>query len=251
MSAEGKEPDWVAEHKGPEGKPAGAAAAPAGGAAPAGKKPGIKDWSTSKVVTVMRLANAANGLGMIGAAVLQVMTGVVSLDFQVLLLSFYVGLFGLLLTCAECHFKFIDKIIASRFGFLYSYIGRSCFIMFAATINFALNTWIGYLVGALTLVNGIFNFWVIKLHPGFRAAGLGAYSNPYDSYTGGEAEMKAYLSSHPELAQKALKAGVSVAQQNPALATRVITTAAASGALAGGASTPRSENPFDAPHNAV
>ena len=34
-------------------------------------------------------------------------------------------------------------------------------------------------------------------------------------------EMKAYLRNHPQLAQKALKAGVSVAQQNPAVAAQV------------------------------
>ena len=62
--------------------------------------------------------------------------------------------------------------------------------------------------------------------------------------------MKASLRSHPQLARKALNAGVAVAQQNPAM-TQQVMTAAATAAVNKPArnSTPDagSDNPFDAP----
>ena len=68
--------------------PAPAAAAPAAGGPP--KKQGVKDWSADKVIAVMRMINFFNGVFMIAGAILQIVTGVVSLDFQVLLLSVYI-----------------------------------------------------------------------------------------------------------------------------------------------------------------
>lgn len=62
--------------------------------------------------------------------------------------------------------------------------------------------------------------------------------------------MKAYLRNHPELTRKAISAGVSVAQQNPALAQKVVASAATAAVnqnRGGGAS----DNPFDAPGSQV
>lgn len=124
-----------------------------------------------------------------------------------------------MLMCAECHIGFIDKGIRKFFGFLYSFLGRTCFILLyvagwrreallggggglashmimrrcrihcahsAASINFAMDSWVGYIVGIATLVNALFNFYVIKFHPGFKAAGMSAQSDPYSTYTGGD-----------------------------------------------------------------
>lgn len=242
MSAQ---PDWA--KNGAAAAPAPAAAAPAAGAPP--KKQGVKDWSADKVIAVMRMINFFNGVFMIAGAILQIVTGVVSLDFQVLLLSVYITMFGLMLMCAECHINFFDKRIRKMCGFLYGYLGRTCFILFAASINFAMDTWLGYIIGIGTIINAAFNFWVIMFHPGFKAAGINASDDPYSTYTGGDDEMKAYLRNHPQLAQKALKAGVSVAQQNPAVAAQVATAAVSASANASRkpSSSAPSDNPFDAP----
>lgn len=62
-------------------------------------------------------------------------------------------------------------------------------------------------------------------------------------------EMKAYLRSHPQLARKALNAGVAVAQQNPAMTQQVMTAAATAAVNKPARSTPTDsgDNPFDAP----
>lgn len=252
-------PDWAkTPGSGAAAAPApapAAAAAPAAGGAPQGapqqqKKGGIRNWSGDKVVAVMRMGNFFNGVAMIVAAVLALVTGVVGLDFQVFLLSIYITLFGLLLMCTECHLGFLDKRIRKYFGFLYGYMGRTLFILFAASINFAMDQWLGYLVGIGTFLNAIFNFWVIKFHPGFKAAGFAASDDPYSTYTGGDAEMRAYLRNHPKLAQKAISAGVSIAQQNPAVAQQVV-GAAASAAVNNQRHARGSDNPFDAPGSRV
>lgn len=232
-------PDWAKSGGAPAPAPA-PAAAPAGAAPAAPQKKGVKDWSTSKVLNVMRLVNVLNGLGIVASTVLQLLGGLISIDFQTILLSAYAGIFGMLLMCAEMHFSAMDKWIRTRFGFMFSFVGRALFILFSASIMFATATWVGYLVGGLTLCNAIFNCWVIYMHPGFGKEGIGMFDDPYKGYSGGEKEMAAYLQKHPELAQKAVNAGVSVAQNNPALGAQAMSMAASA------ATQPRqNDNPFD------
>lgn len=88
----------------------------------------------------------------------------------------------------------------------------------AATINFALDSWLGYLIGVLTVLNAFFNFYVIKFHKGFHASGLNMTSDPNASYSGGEEEMRKFIIANPKLAQKALSAGTNFAKENPQLA---------------------------------
>ncbi len=61
----------------------------------------------------------------------------------------------------------------------------------------------GYLVGAITVCNGIFNAYVMKVHPAFKSGQLSASTDPYATYTAGSAEALAYvwllLSSHARL----------------------------------------------------
>ena len=61
-----------------------------------------------------------------------------------------------------------------------------CATRSAASINFAMDTWLGYIIGIGTIINAAFNFWVIMFHPGFKAAGISASDDPYSTYTGGD-----------------------------------------------------------------
>ena len=93
--------------------------------------------------------------------------------------------------------------------------GRTLFILFCATLCFAFAEWLGYLIGSLTAVNGLFNGYVICVHPSFRSGELSATGDPYGGYTGGEGEMLAYLKKNPALAQKVGGAAVTFAKDNP------------------------------------
>ena len=72
----------------------------------------------------------------------------------------------------------------------------------------------------------------------FTSGKLRAGDNPYAGYTGGEAEIKGYLKSHPDLARKAVGAGVNFARENPQMVMQG--AGYASSAAAGGADV----NPF-------
>jgi hypothetical protein len=77
-------------------------------------------------------------------------------------------------------------------------------------------------------VNGIFNGYVICVHPAFKSGELSAKGDPYGGYTGGEKEMFTYLQSKPELAQRASGIAMQAAASNPQAAMSFM--AAAQGA---------------------
>lgn len=115
-----------------------------------------------------------------------------------------------------------------NFGFMFSFYGRTFFILFCATMLFALNVWLGWLMGVITALNGIFNGYVICVHPAFKSGELNARSDPYGGYTGGEDEMLSYLKRNPQLANKAGSAALTIAANNPDFAAQAVTAAARS-----------------------
>lgn len=128
----------------------------------------------------------------------------------------------------------------------------------------------GYIVGAGTAANVFFNLFVLYKHPAFVSGALSRDGNPYSHYTGGESvrvrselaqllaansptlnvplqEMRDYVKRNPQLAKKAVKAGVGFARENPAAAGAIARGAvqahrdvAAANEAAG------SDNPFEA-----
>jgi hypothetical protein len=107
-----------------------------------------------------------------------------------------------------------------NFGFMYSFLGRTAFIIFAGTMTMALGQWLAYVVGALTVLNGLFNGYIICVHPAFKSGELSALGDPYGGYTGGESEMLSYLKKNPQLAQNAGSAAAQFAANNPEVAAQ-------------------------------
>lgn len=108
---------------------------------------------------------------------------------------------------------------------MFSFVGRTIFIVFCATMAFAMANWLGYLIGAITMLNGIFNGYVICIHPAFKSGELSAKGDPYGGYTGGEKEMLQYLQSKPELANKASSMAMQAAASNPQAAMQIMQAA--------------------------
>lgn len=92
----------------------------------------------------------------------------------------------------------------------------------AGTMCFGLNVWVGWLVGAVTIANGLFNAFVLKTHPAFKSGELSASANPYENYSSAENQAAAYIKANPELARKAGSGLMTVAAQNPGLMARGI-----------------------------
>jgi hypothetical protein len=187
----------------------------------------VTSWSTSKLKSTLRIANMCNGMSLITLGVIVFIVGLANISFTSITVSCYVIFFGLLMSCLECNIANLAPKLQRNFGFMFSFSGRTLFIMFCGSMAFAMGNWLGYIIGALTLLNGAFNGYVICVHPAFKSGELSAKGDPYGGYTGGEKEMLSYLQSKPELAAKAQGAALTFAANNPDMAMKMATAAAA------------------------
>jgi hypothetical protein len=67
-------------------------------------------------------------------------------------------------------------------------------------------SWLCWIVGGLTALNGLFNACVIVTHPAFRSGELSARSDPWAKSAKAEEAVGAYLKSRPDLVLKAVAA---------------------------------------------
>jgi hypothetical protein len=109
---------------------------------------------------------------------------------------------------------------------MYTFTGRSIFIVFAGSMVFAMANPLAYVIGSLTILNGLFNGYIICVHPAFKTGELSAKGDPYGGYSGGEAEMLDFLKRNPQLAHKAGQGAASFAASNPDVAQAVVGGAA-------------------------
>ena len=206
--------------------PVGAGAPPPPPATSGGaKKSTVTSWSTSQLKRSLRVANLCNGMCLITLGIVVFFVGVTSISFTSITVSCYVIFFGLLMSCLECNISNLAPRLQRNFGFMFSFLGRTLFIVFCGSMAFAMGNWLGYVVGALTVLNGLFNGYVICVHPAFKSGELSARGDPYGGYTGGEKEMLTYLQSKPELAAQAQGAALSFAQKNPETAMSILQAA--------------------------
>jgi hypothetical protein len=131
------------------------------------------------------------------------------------------------MACLECNLSFVAPRIQRNFGFMFSFIGRTLFIIFCGTMACAIGYWLGYIMGTATFLNGLFNGYVILVHPAFRNGELSRGGDPYGGYTGGEEEMSDFLKRNPQVAVKTMAFAQSTAASNPELAASAFKAAAA------------------------
>ena len=97
--------------------------------------------------------------------------------------------FSLMLIAYELHLKRTEAYFRSNCGFMFSFSGRTAFLFFLASLSFAATIqkwWFAYFVGIGTLINSIFNCFVIYWHPAFQKGGpLDANADPTDAYQRG------------------------------------------------------------------
>lgn len=178
----------------------------------------VKKLSVRTVTVLLRVLNIANAalLGLACFYAFQMISGSVTRTF----LATYIGLFATLLALFETRVKYTEDTIRRLFGFMFSYSGRTVFLVFLGAICFGMlddaykndNAYQACLwVGLATLGNGLFNCFIICSHPGFQAANRdsvmsaagvqGAAKGDPSQLT--DAQVKAYLAAHPELAAQA------------------------------------------------
>ena len=140
-------------------------------------------------------------------------------------LATYIGMFAAMLALFETRVSYTAKCIRRNFGFLFTYTGRACFLIFLGAVCFGMLDEDGHvkapeayttclLAGIATVMNAALNCFIICNHPEFQA--MNAPEEDGRPAAGGdpskmtEAQIQAYLASHPEVATQvagATKAG--------------------------------------------
>jgi hypothetical protein len=173
--------------------------------------------NSSSAASYLRFSNMLNAILLIiaGVSSLTSLGNWVTLALSFIFLSLYLTCFGCLLCCFELRIGWIERRARNSFGFLYSYVGRSLFLLFVAGLGFGLisqNASLGYAVGILTAINALFNMIIIYRHGKLFADPSAEYGDTAES------NAVAYLQANPDLARSAIGAGVSLARDNPEIA---------------------------------
>jgi len=141
-------------------------------------------------------------------------TNLITLSISFYFVSFYVMVFGLLLCCFEMRFSWAERRVRDSFGFLYTYVGRTIFLLFLASFCLGMASSqqsLGLAIGIITCINALFNL-IIMIR--FRKA----FEDPSSEYGTADATAAQYMRNNPQLAQQAISAGANVARDNPELA---------------------------------
>jgi len=164
---------------------------------------------TGKMLTIMKVLNVINmmcvaTLGVLSFARLgQITSGTAKSPVQRFFVAGYTTVFSILLLIFELRCTKFDGDLRKKCGFLYSFLGKTLFIFFIATLCFGYvdastgldqkcydpitkklipcpttvtltnYQWVGYVVGGITVLNGLFNMFILYSHPGFRTSGVG------------------------------------------------------------------------------
>lgn len=139
-------------------------------------------------------------------AVLVIVLQFVAFNLTTITICLYIAFFGMFLCCTEFKIPNIEVRLRREFGFLYSFVGRTLFILFAGTMCLSLAVTLGYILGIATIANALFNAYVVKTHPSFKSGELKRSGDPAASYTSGADEATAYIKAHPELEARATSA---------------------------------------------
>lgn len=170
--------------------------------------------SESGALRYVRFFNFANALALFltGLFSLLTVTNIFTVTFY--FMCFYVMFFGLILCCFEMRFKWAEKRVKESFGFLFTFMGRTIFILFLASFCFGLmgsNYSLGLAMGIVTSINALFNMVVMYRHGKF-------YQNPSEEYGTAEDTTAMFMRQNPQLAAQAMQTGMNAARDNPQMA---------------------------------
>ena len=141
----------------------------------------INKQDTSSVLRCMSIFNLLNGIGIIvgGVIILVMLPECYEIaecpSASMAVIGFYTIIFGLLLVMFEGRIgRKYKSFMRKNFGFMYSYGGRTVFLLFLATMLYS-TLYTGFslyfatlVVAIITSLNAIFNCFVIYRHPGFK-----------------------------------------------------------------------------------
>lgn len=129
----------------------------------------VQGASSSKLIKTMRFTNFINALLLACGGVFVFIPVPTTISPILILSAVYVFFFSMLLCCFECHISRFDVAVAKYFGFMFTWQGRCLFFLFNGLLSFGLG-WVGIAAGIVTILNVIFNIYVLRINTGSRMA---------------------------------------------------------------------------------
>ena len=181
----------------------------------------IKKLPATYISVLLRVLNIGNA-ALLGLACFEAYNIVTSLasggsvPVTRAFLATYIGIFAAMLAAFEMRVRYTAGFIRKNCGFLFTYTGRACFLVFLGAVCFgmldddakaAADTayTVCLIVGLITVGNAALNCFIICNHPEFQAMNAPDKAHPAgnagaDPSKMSEEQVRAYLAAHPELA---------------------------------------------------
>ena len=167
----------------------------------------LRETPIQRLLTYLRITNMINALLVLLVFPLGFITEALTLQISTAFFTGYSIIFALIIFIFECNCGSWQVRIRTNFGFLYSFVGRTAFLLFVASICLCAQTASGYFMFAITFLNATVNCVVLATHPAFKKGGqLSPFDDPTkvgDSLKDVGADIAA---QNPSLVAKALKA---------------------------------------------
>lgn len=204
----------------------------------------FQEKEISGVLRYLRCVNICNGSLLLALYPILFLLSMSDFDVTSAFFAVYCMMFATLLVCFECNIAACQVKLRKNFGFLFSFAGRTFFLLFTSTISLASGTTMGRILGGLTIINAIFNAVVLATHPAFKKNGkLNWLSDPSLGYSSAADEGRMVIQNNPALAQRAINAGMGAAASNPQAAAQMA-GAAYSAQQSSGESVPKNSDPW-------
>ncbi len=163
-----------------------------------------------KALSILRVSNFINAALIIFVGIFSLFNigDILTLKITAISVSIYLICFGCVLGCYETRLKMFEAGVRKRFGFMYTSVGRALFLIFVASLCFSRSTIVSYIIGGITVINALLNFFVMLK--------FGSYlDDPTQKYTTAESNASQYIQSNPQIASAAFNTAATYAVNNP------------------------------------
>ena len=139
----------------------------------------LRETPIKRLLTYLRITNMINALLVLLVFPLGFITEALTLQISTAFFTGYSIIFALIIFIFECNCGSWQVRIRTNFGFLYSFVGRTAFLLFVASICLCAQTTSGYFMFAVTFLNASVNCLILATHPAFKKGGqLSPFDDP-------------------------------------------------------------------------
>ena len=131
----------------------------------------IKQASGQTILKVMKIFNIITSVLLLITYPIGWFCGTGISGLSGLFLSIYCMIFSVIILLFELDIKKIQPIVRKYFGFIFTFQGRTMFILFVASMAFGASFWLNYLSGIIGVLVAFFNCFVTWKHPSFQKGG--------------------------------------------------------------------------------